>query len=143
MKALPDQQSNVARKVRTARFTVTDKKAQKIWLLDDDRSVIKSISRLLASAGWNSRSFTDVARFLERARIDPPDVVILDVLMPAMNGLEVQRRLQTISPSTRVIILTSKDDPIVRTTALNAGACAFLTKGGSHQDLLAGIASAL
>jgi len=54
----------------------------------------------------------------------------------------VQRRLQTISPSTRVIVLTSKDDPSVRNMAMNAGASAFFTKGVESGDFLAGVNAA-
>ena len=56
--------------------------------------------------------------------------------MPQMSGLEVQSRLGKISPSTRVIIFTGKDDPLVRSTALNAGASAFLTKPFDDEELM-------
>jgi DNA-binding response OmpR family regulator len=59
--------------------------------------------------------------------------------MPQMNGLEVQSRLRTISPSTRVIIFTGKDDPRVRSAALNAGASAFLTKPFDDEELLTAV----
>ena len=63
--------------------------------------------------------------------------------MPEMNGLEVQSRLGKISPSTRVIIFTGKDDPLVRSAALNAGAAAFLTKPFDDEELLTAIRLAL
>ncbi len=63
--------------------------------------------------------------------------------MPAMNGLEVQSRLRELSPSTRVIVFTGKDDPRVRSTALNAGATAFLTKPFDDEELLIAIRLAL
>ena len=63
--------------------------------------------------------------------------------MPAMNGLEVQSRLREVSPSTRVIVFTGKDDPRVRSTALNAGATAFLTKPFDDEELLIAIRLAL
>jgi len=113
-----------------------------VYLLDDDASILKSTGRLLDSAGWKVETFTDPIAFLEQAAVHFPDVAVIDILMPDMSGLEVQRRLQTISPSTRVIVLTSKDDPSVRNMAMNAGASAFFTKGVESGEFLAGIKAA-
>ena len=99
-----------------------------VCLVDDDPSLLKATARLLSSAGWKTTSFTDPAEFLRYAEAGRPPVVVLDILMPAMSGLEVQSRLRSISPDTRVVILTSKDDPIVRSKALAAGASAFFLK---------------
>jgi two-component system response regulator HydG len=114
-----------------------------VYLLDDDSSVLKSTGRLLDSAGWKVEAFTDPIAFLEHAAIHCPDVAVIDVLMPAMNGLEVQTRLRSISPSTRVIVLTAKDDPSVRRTAMNSGASAFFLKGVESGEFLAGIKAAV
>ena len=113
-----------------------------VFLLDDDSSILKSTGRLLDSAGWKVEAFTDPIAFLEHAAMHCPDVAVIDVLMPAMNGLEVQTRLRSISPSTRVIVLTAKDDPSVRRTAMNAGASAFFIKGVESGDFLAGVKAA-
>jgi len=114
-----------------------------VYLLDDDSSVLKSTGRLLDSAGWKVEAFTDPIAFLEHAAIHCPDVAVIDVLMPGMNGLEVQTRLRSISPSTRVIVLTAKDDPSVRRTAMNSGASAFFLKGVESGEFLAGIKAAV
>ena len=113
-----------------------------VCLLDDDASLLRSMRRLLDTAGWNVEVFTDPSAFLQRASIRRPDVAVIDILMPDMNGLEVQKRLRSVSPSTRVIVLTSKDDPSVRTTAMNAGASAFFVKGIDNKEFLAGIKTA-
>jgi len=114
-----------------------------ICLVDDDPSVLKATSRLLASSGRKVESFLDPNVFLSYAETCQPRIVVLDILMPIMNGLEVQTRLRTISPSTRVIILTSKDDPAVRSKAVAAGACAFFVKPVDDDEFLAGIESAV
>ena len=114
-----------------------------VCLLDDDPSVLKSASRLLDSAGWKVEPFTDPFAFLEYATNCRPRVAVIDILMPAMNGLEVQTRLRTASPLTRVIILTSKDDPSVRSRALEGGAFAFFLKAKANGELLATVESAL
>ena len=113
-----------------------------VYLLDDDASVLKSTGRLLDSAGWKVEVFTDPMVFLERAATHYPDVAVIDILMPVMNGLEVQTRLRRVSPSTRVILLTAKDDPSVRRTAMNAGASAFFIKGVESGEFLAGVKAA-
>ena len=113
-----------------------------VFLLDDDPSILKSTGRLLDSAGWKVEAFTDPIEFLERASTHCPDVAVIDILMPEMNGLEVQTRLRRVSPSTRVIVLTAKDDPSVRRKAMNAGASAFFIKGVESGEFLAGVKAA-
>ena len=108
-----------------------------VYLLDDDTSVLKATSRLLDSVGWQVNAFTDPNTFLEHAATHCPELAIIDILMPQMNGLEVQTRLRHISPGTRVIMLTAKDDPSVRQMAMNAGASAFFIKGAESDEFLA------
>jgi two-component system, LuxR family, response regulator FixJ len=114
-----------------------------VCFLDDDPSVLKGLGRLFASADLHAHSFSDPEEFLGYVRIHRPAVVLVDVHMPQMSGLEVQSRVGKISPSTRVIIFTGKDDPLVRSTALNAGASAFLTKPLDDEELLTAVRLAL
>ena len=120
----------------------TETKSGTVCLLDDDPSVVKATSRLLSSAGWEVDAFTDPLEFLRHAETCQPKVVVLDILMPRMNGLEVQKRLRTISPSSRVIVLTSKDDASVRTEAMKTGAVGFFLKPVEENEFLAGIKAA-
>ena len=119
-----------------------DKETLAVCLLDDDPSVLRATSRLLDSVGWKVNAFTDPTKFLEHAATHCPDIAIVDILMPEMNGLEVQTRLRSISPSTRVIVLTANDDPSVRRKAINAGASAFFIKGVESSEFLAGVKAA-
>jgi two-component system response regulator HydG len=114
-----------------------------ICLLDDDPSVLKAVARLLSSAGWQAQQFSDPEEFLVYAKVHRAPVAVIDVWMPLMSGLEVQSRLRELSPSTRVIIFTGKDDPLVRSTALNAGASAFFVKPFDDEELLTSIRLAL
>jgi two-component system, LuxR family, response regulator FixJ len=107
-----------------------------VCLLDDDPSVLKGLGRLFSSANLEVETFGDPNEFLRYAQIHRPAVALIDVCMPQMSGLEVQSQVARISPSTRVIIFTGKDDPLVRSTALNAGASAFLTKPFDDEELL-------
>jgi FixJ family two-component response regulator len=128
---------------RNGRVSVPDKQPSLVCLLDDDPSVLKAASRLLDSAGWKAKPFSDPFAFLEYATALRPRVAVIDIRMPTMNGLEVQTRLRSVSPSTRVIILTSNDEPSVRSRAMEAGAFAFFVKSEANGDLVSGIASAL
>lgn len=114
-----------------------------VCLLDDDPSILKGLTRLFSSAELQLQTFNDPNDFLCYARKHRPDVVLVDVCMPQMSGLEVQSQLREISPSTRVIIFTGKEDPLVRSTALNAGASAFLTKPFNDEELLTSVRLAL
>ena len=117
--------------------------AAAVYLLDDDASILKATRRLLDSAGWNNvEIFTDPIAFLEHAEMHRPDLAVIDMLMPDINGLEVQKRLRRLSPSTRVILLTANDDPSIRQIAMNAGAFAFFVKGVESGDFLAGVKAA-
>jgi two-component system response regulator FixJ len=114
-----------------------------VCLLDDDPSVLRGLARLFASADLQTEEFSDPAEFLRHVRTHRPTVALIDVHMPQMNGLEVQSQLRKVSPSTRVIIFTGKDDPLVRSTALNAGASAFITKPFDDEELLTAVRLAL
>jgi two-component system response regulator FixJ len=117
-------------------------KCATVCLLDDDTSVLRATTRLLDAAGWKVESFHDPKDFLEYAETQQPAVAVIDIWMREMNGLDVQLKLKRLSPSTRVIVLTSKDDPIIRARAISAGASAFFMKGVSAEQLLAAITSA-
>ena len=114
-----------------------------VCLLDDDPSVLRGLGRLFASADLLAKTFSDPEEFLRYARTHRPVIALVDVHMPQMNGLEVQSQLREVSPSTRVIIFTGKDDPLVRSTALNAGASAFLTKPFDDEEILTAVRLAL
>jgi len=105
--------------------------------------VLKGLGRLFASADLNAQKFSDPEELLRYVQTHRPAVVLIDVHMPQMSGLEVQSRLSKISPSTRVIIFTGKNDPLVRSTALNAGASAFFTKPFNDEELLTAVRLAL
>ena len=126
-------------------FTMKNDRCEKtleVYVVDDDASLLRSTRRLLDAAGWNVEVFTDPSAFLQRASMRHPDVAVIDIRMPKMNGLDVQAHLQRVSPSTRVIILTSRDDPSVRSMAMNAGASAFFVKGIDNKEFVAGIKTA-
>jgi FixJ family two-component response regulator len=114
-----------------------------IWLLDDDVSMLKALGRLMSSAGLIAEKFSDPVAFLAKLKHARCRVAVLDVWMPVMNGLEVQARLRRDSPETRIIFMTGRDDPLVRQTALDGGAFAFLTKPFEDEVLVKVVHEAL
>jgi len=116
-------------------------RAHSVCLLDDDGSVLKAMSRLLSSEGWQVESFSNPIHFLHYAQAHHPPLVVLDILMPELSGLEVQTQLRTFSPSTHVVILTSNDDPAVRSKAMDGGASAFFVKPVNDSEFLASLQS--
>lgn len=139
----PDLRTSRAEEGRFILSPATTKQAVTICLVENDPSVVKATSRLLSSDGWNVESFLDPLAFLRYAQAHRPEVAVLDIWMPAMNGLEVQTRLRTLSPATRVIVLTGNDDPAVRSKATAAGAYAFLIKPADDEEFLSAIESAV
>lgn len=113
-----------------------------VWLLDDEPSSLKATKRLLNSTRWEVEVFTDPSFFLQQAKTRRPRLAVIDMSMPLMHGLEVQEKLSKVSPATRVIVLTGKDDPNIRSKALQTGAVAFFSKPPSSGDFLAAIQSA-
>jgi len=107
-----------------------------IWLLDDDVSMLKALGRLMDSAGFDVEKFSDPVTFLARLEQATCRLAVLDVWMPQMSGLEVQTRLRENSPTTQVIFLTGRDDPMARQTAIEAGAFAFLSKPFDDEVLM-------
>ena len=116
---------------------------QIVCLVDDDRAVLKSIGRLLASAGFEVRSFSEPENFLAYVAEHPVALVILDIWMEQMNGLEVQARLSKVSPGTRVIIITGCKDATTEKTAARFGASGFFTKPFDDEEFLRGVRAAL
>ena len=121
---------------------ITAKPGCTICLLDDDPSVLKATERLLASEGWRVEKFTNPDVFLDHVKNAPPRVAVIDMWMPNLNGLEVQRRLAELSPETKVIVLTANADSAVRWKALAAGAAAFFIKPARSTEFIASIRSA-
>ena len=117
--------------------------AEIVCLVDDDLSVLKSIQRLLASDGLSVRAFNKPKEFLAHVQDHSVPVVILDIWMEEMSGLELQARLSGLSPGTRVIIITGRDDPAAKSTALKMGVTAFFTKPFDDDQFLNAVRSAL
>ena len=107
-----------------------------IALVDDDKNILTSVSMLLEQEGYHVRTFTDGASALTALTATPPDLAILDIKMPRMDGLELLRRLRQVQEALPVIFLTSKDEEIDELMGLNAGADDYIRKPFSQRLLL-------
>jgi two-component system response regulator FixJ len=114
-----------------------------VCLVDDDSAVLKSIGRLLASDGFSHCSFDRPKDFLDHVRSNKVPVVVLDILMGEMNGLDVQAQVSELSPRTRVIVITGREDPKMKDAALRAGAVAFFSKPFDDGEFLGAVRGAL
>lgn len=114
-----------------------------VHLVDDDASVRAAVEDLLASVGLATRSYVSAADFLERARLDAPGCLVLDVRMPGMNGLDLQQELQRRGLALPIIFITGHGDIPMSVRAMKQGALEFLTKPFRDQDLLDAIDQAL
>ncbi len=107
-----------------------------IALVDDDKNILASVSMLLEQEGYQVRSFSDPAAALTALTTAAPDLAILDIKMPRMDGLELLRRLRQANELLPVIFLTSKDEEIDELMGLNAGADDYVRKPFSQRLLL-------
>jgi two-component system response regulator ChvI len=107
----------------------------KITLVDDDENIVTSVSLALESLGHKVKSYYDGAAGLAALESEPPDLAIVDVKMPRMDGMEVLRRLRQTS-DLPVIILTSKDEEIDEILGFNLGADDYIHKPFSQRLLI-------
>jgi FixJ family two-component response regulator len=114
-----------------------------VCLVDDDASVLKSIQRLLASDGLAARAFGKPEEFLVYATAHHVAVVVLDIWMEKVTGLEVLARLCALSPKTRVIVITARDDLAARAMVTAIGPFAFFIKPFNDEKFLAAVHNAL
>ena len=114
-----------------------------ISIIDDNDSVRESLQRLMRSVGFPVNVFASAEEFLDSDHLRNTDCLILDVRLPGMNGLELQRHLETSHFEIPIIFITSYEDDEVRARALNAGALDYFLKPFNDEDLLDAIDTAL
>jgi len=114
-----------------------------VCLVDDDASVLKSMHYLLASEGFKVRPFNKAEDFLAHASSHHVPVVVTDIWMDGVTGLEVLARLCAISPKTKVIVITAREDLAARATAMAIGPVAFFMKPFDDEKFIAAVRDAL
>jgi CheY-like chemotaxis protein len=119
-----------------------DQPRPRVLLADDYPSMLVGLERLLAPSCDVVGRVADGVTLLDAAARLQPDVVVLDLNIPGIHGLEACRRLKQATPITQVIFLTAADDDLIRERAFDAGASAFVPKHRVSTDLLPAIQSA-
>jgi len=114
-----------------------------VFVIDDDESIRESLKSLIRSVGLNVRTFASADEFLNSERPDVPACLILDVRMPGLSGLDLQRDLSETNIHLPIIFITGHGDIPMSVRAMKAGAVEFLTKPFRDQDLLDAIQQAL
>jgi FixJ family two-component response regulator len=114
-----------------------------VFVVDDDPSIRDALTSLLRSVGLRVETFESARAFLTRQPSDVPGCLVLDVRLPGLSGLDLQRELATAQITMPIIFITGHGDIPMTVQAMKAGAVEFLTKPFRDQDLLDAIAQAI
>ena len=114
-----------------------------VFVVDDDISVRESLELLIRSEGWQPATFSSAQHFLSHPRTPVPSCLVLDVSMPGLNGLELQKRVAAEHPDVPIIFITGYGDVPKTVQAMKAGAVEFLTKPFNDDVLLSAVRQAL
>jgi FixJ family two-component response regulator len=114
-----------------------------VFIVDDDLSVRRSTERLIHSAGLKVQTFTSAKEFLRNARFEGPACLVLDVRMPGLSGMDLQRDLTQAGIRVPIIFITGHGDIPMSVRAMKAGAVEFLTKPFRSRSLLDAVRAAI
>jgi FixJ family two-component response regulator len=114
-----------------------------VFVVDDDPSVRGALSSLIRSVGLSVKTFSSAQEFLTSERPDAPACLVLDVRLPGLSGLDLQRELAATHSSIPIIFITGHGDIPMTVEAMKAGAVEFLTKPFRDQELLDAIQQAI
>ena len=114
-----------------------------VFVVDDDVSVRESLELLVRCEGWQPETFASAQEFLDRPRVHIPNCLVLDVSLPDLNGLDLQRLIAGERTDMPIIFITGHGDVPMTVQAMKAGAVEFLTKPFSDDVLLTAIRAAL
>jgi len=114
-----------------------------VFVVDDDPSVRRATERLVRSVGFNVQTFGSAKEFTEHARGEGPACLVLDVHLPGLSGLDLQRQLADAGVQIPIIFITGRGSIPMSVRAMKEGAVEFLTKPTRSRDLLAAIRAAI
>jgi FixJ family two-component response regulator len=117
--------------------------AETIFLVDDDPGVLKALSRVLRQQGWHVETFASAEAFLARSHPTTEGCLVLDVTMPGLDGLALQRTLRETGHMLPIVFVSGHGDIPISVQAIKAGATDFLTKPVHVDVLLAAVRSAI
>jgi FixJ family two-component response regulator len=113
------------------------------FIIDDDPSMCEALTRLLATVGLRAEAFKTPQEFLKTKRHDAPSCLVLDVRLPGLSGLDLQRELANTDPPIQIVFITAHADIPMTVQAMKAGAVEFLTKPFRDQQVLDAVQEAI
>ena len=114
-----------------------------VFVVDDDLSVREGLERLLHAAGWEVETFPSAQEFLAHRKEDIPSCLVLDVGLPGLSGLDLQKRILEANREIPIVFITGHKDVPTSVRAMKAGAVEFLVKPFSEDDILDAIRQAI
>ena len=108
----------------------------KFLIVDDEPDVVDSVSELFTLRNYNVITATSGTQALEMVKKENPNIIILDIRMPDLSGMDVLKEVRKTNPKTRVIMLTGVEDDATKNMAIGLGASGYLTKPYSYSELL-------
>jgi FixJ family two-component response regulator len=114
-----------------------------VWVVDDDVSLREALGSLIRSAGLRVETFASAQEFLARSQVDTPNCLVLDVQLPALSGLDLQKRMAEVNLEIPIVFITGHGNIPMSVRAMKAGAVEFLTKPLADRDLLEAIQQAI
>jgi len=114
-----------------------------VFVLDDEQTVVVALARMLEASGFEVRTCTSAAEFLEQHAADTPGCLVTDLRMPGMSGLELQQALHDRGTDRAIVFITGQGDIPTTVRAMKAGAVSFLSKPVQRAELVAAVHEAL
>jgi DNA-binding response OmpR family regulator len=114
----------------------TEENSATLLVVDDNKGVLEFLVLLLSKYGYNTIGVASAMECIEIVRQRTVDLIISDIMMPEMNGLELCQELKKLAPQTPIILLTARDDMATRAAAMDLGVSEFVTKPVNNSDLL-------
>ena len=114
-----------------------------VFIVDDDQSMCEAVTRLLGTVGLRTQAFNTAQEFLGTKRPDRPSCLVLDVRLPGLGGLDLQREVANTDPPMQIVFITAHADIPMTVQAMKAGAVEFLTKPFRDQQFLDAVQQAI
>ena len=109
---------------------------RKVLIVDDDRDIVTIVSTILGGRGWDIKAAYNGREALEAVTLSKPDIILLDIMMPEMNGIEVLKRIKKIDADARIIMITAFGDVESYLDSMELGAYEYINKPFETDELL-------
>jgi FixJ family two-component response regulator len=123
--------------------SLSPKSSAAVFVVDDDLAVREALERLLKEVGWKVKTFTSAQEFLAHRKENIPSCLVLDVGLPGLSGLDLQKQIAEANKEIPIVFITGSQDVPTSVRAMKAGAVEFLVKPFSEEDLLLAVQEAI